>query len=159
MLIYDNVSIFLNGSDVKKQEKKHRQVNIAPDDIVRDKLEYVIEEEIKNDFKGKMMISSFNLEKYFPVTDKKDEDDDNNNNIHIIVQFSATTEDILEKPGFSLIKSNKAITGYEPCEECDISILTEKPPRLIILNVWYDIIYQTCAKELIKKERYIAHVV
>uniref|UniRef100_U9TGJ5 Uncharacterized protein n=1 Tax=Rhizophagus irregularis (strain DAOM 181602 / DAOM 197198 / MUCL 43194) TaxID=747089 RepID=U9TGJ5_RHIID len=67
------------------------KVNIAPDDIVRDKLEYVIEEEIKNDFKGKMMISSFNLEKYFPVTDKKDEDDDNNNNIHIIVQFSATT--------------------------------------------------------------------
>lgn len=63
------------------------KVNITPDDIVIDKLKDVTEEKIKNDFKGEMMISNFNLKKYFPVTDKKDEDDDNDNNIHIIVFY------------------------------------------------------------------------
>ncbi|PKY53034.1 hypothetical protein RhiirA4_471032 [Rhizophagus irregularis] len=78
-------------------------------------------------------------------------------NMEDIINITFTqSKDILEKPDFSLIKSNKAITGYGPCEECDIPILTEKPPRLIILNVCDDIIHQTCAKELIKKERYIA---
>ena len=56
-------------------------------------------------------------------------------------------EDILrEEPDFSSIKSNEAIQDYGPCMECDTPILTEDPPRSLMLNVCGDMIYRTCAK-------------
>jgi len=56
-------------------------------------------------------------------------------------------EDILrEEPDFSSIKSNEAIQDYGPCMECDIPILTEDPPRSLMLNVCGDMIHRTCAK-------------
>ncbi|RIA81318.1 hypothetical protein C1645_744613 [Glomus cerebriforme] len=56
-------------------------------------------------------------------------------------------EDILrEEPDFSSIKSNEAIPDYGPCMECDTSILTEDPPRSLMLNVCGDMIHRTCAK-------------
>ncbi len=56
-------------------------------------------------------------------------------------------EDILrEEPDFSSIKSNEAIQDYGPCIECDTPILTEDPPRSLMLNVCGDMIHRTCAK-------------
>ncbi|CAI2183993.1 13934_t:CDS:2 [Funneliformis geosporum] len=43
----------------------------------------------------------------------------------------------------SSIKSNEAIPDYGPCMECDIPILTEDPPRSLVLNVCGDMIHQT----------------
>ena len=61
-------------------------------------------------------------------------------------------EDILcEESDFSLIKSNEAIPDYGPYIECDTPILTEDPPRSLILNVCGDMIHQTCARETDKK--------
>ncbi|PKY53892.1 hypothetical protein RhiirA4_409421 [Rhizophagus irregularis] len=61
------------------------------------------------------------------------------------------TGDILhEELDISSIKSNEAIPDYGPCMECDISILTEDPLRLLILNVCGDIIHRTCAKKIHK---------
>ncbi|CAG8585378.1 20493_t:CDS:2 [Rhizophagus irregularis] len=60
-------------------------------------------------------------------------------------------EDILrEEPDFSSIKSNNTILDYGPCGECDIPILTEDPPRLLVLNVCDDMIHRTCAKAMYK---------
>ena len=60
-------------------------------------------------------------------------------------------EDILrEEPDFSSIKSNNTIQDYGPCGECDIPILTEDPPRSLILNVCGDMIQRTCAKKIYK---------
>ncbi|CAB4441329.1 unnamed protein product [Rhizophagus irregularis] len=59
--------------------------------------------------------------------------------------------DILhEELDISSIKSNEAIPDYGPCMECDISILTEDPLRLLVLNVCGDIIHRTCAKKIHK---------
>ncbi|PKC66411.1 hypothetical protein RhiirA1_512203 [Rhizophagus irregularis] len=59
--------------------------------------------------------------------------------------------DILrEEPDFSSIKSNNTILDYGPCGECDIPILTEDPPRLLVLNVCDDMIHRTCAKAMYK---------
>src|SRR4051794_32244225 len=56
-------------------------------------------------------------------------------------------EDILhEEPDFSSIKSNEAIQDYGPCMECDIPILTEDPPRSLMLNVCGDMIHRSYAK-------------
>ncbi|PKK56259.1 hypothetical protein RhiirC2_800425 [Rhizophagus irregularis] len=61
-------------------------------------------------------------------------------------------EDILrEEPDFSSIKSNEAIPDYGPCMECDIPILTEDPPRSLILNVCGDMIHRTCARGIDKR--------
>ena len=58
-------------------------------------------------------------------------------------------EDILrEEPDFSSIKSNNTIQDYGLCGECDIPILTEDPPRLLVLNVCDDMIHRTCAKKM-----------
>ncbi|CAB5372713.1 unnamed protein product [Rhizophagus irregularis] len=44
-------------------------------------------------------------------------------------------EDILrEELDISSIKSNEAIPDYGPCMECDIPILTEDPPKSLVLN-------------------------
>ena len=60
-------------------------------------------------------------------------------------------EDILcEEPDFSSIKSNEAIPDYGACQECDKPILTEDPPRSLILNVCGDMIHWTCAKKIYK---------
>src|SRR3954454_8344498 len=60
-------------------------------------------------------------------------------------------EDILrEELDFSSIKSNEAIPDYGPCGECDIPILTEDPPRSLVLNICGDILHQTCAKAMYK---------
>ncbi|CAI2198307.1 2932_t:CDS:2, partial [Funneliformis geosporum] len=50
-----------------------------------------------------------------------------------------------EEPDFSSIKSNDTIQDCEACQECDKPILTEDPPRSLVLNVCGDIVYQTCA--------------
>jgi hypothetical protein len=56
-------------------------------------------------------------------------------------------EDILrEEPDFSSIKSNEAIPDYGPCMECDTPILTEDPPRSLILNVCGDMVHRSCAR-------------
>ncbi|PKC14470.1 hypothetical protein RhiirA5_495341 [Rhizophagus irregularis] len=48
-------------------------------------------------------------------------------------------EDILrEELDISSIKSNEAIPDYGPCMECDIPILTEDPPKSLVLNVCVD---------------------
>ncbi|PKC57762.1 hypothetical protein RhiirA1_428249 [Rhizophagus irregularis] len=61
-------------------------------------------------------------------------------------------EDILrEEPDFLLIKSDEAIPDYGPCMECDIPILTEDPPRSLILNVCGDMIHRTFARGIDKK--------
>jgi hypothetical protein len=58
-------------------------------------------------------------------------------------------EDILsEEPDFSSIKSIEAITDYGPCQECEIPILTEDPPRSLVLNVCGDVIHRTCANKV-----------
>ena len=58
-------------------------------------------------------------------------------------------EDILrEELDFSSIKSNNTIQDYGLCGECDIPILTEDPPRLLVLNVCDDMIHRTCAKKM-----------
>ncbi|CAG8616512.1 15721_t:CDS:2, partial [Funneliformis mosseae] len=68
-------------------------------------------------------------------------------------------EDIFRKElDISSIKSNKAIPDYRLCMECDIIILTEDLPRLLVLNVCSDMIYQTYAKKFIKMEHYFAHM-
>ncbi|PKY41808.1 hypothetical protein RhiirA4_396535 [Rhizophagus irregularis] len=60
-------------------------------------------------------------------------------------------EDILrEELDISSIKSNEAIPDYGPCMECDIPILTEDPPRSLVLNVCGDMIHRTCAKKIHK---------
>ncbi|RIA79516.1 hypothetical protein C1645_840506 [Glomus cerebriforme] len=60
-------------------------------------------------------------------------------------------KDILrEELDILLIKSNEAIPDYGPCMECDIPILTEDPPRSLVLNVCGDMIHQTCAKKIHK---------
>ena len=60
-------------------------------------------------------------------------------------------EDILrEEPDFSSIKSNEAMPDYGPCMECDIPILTEDPPRSLVLNVCGDMIHRTCAGKIHK---------
>ena len=44
---------------------------------------------------------------------------------------------------------------------CDIPILTEDPPRSLVLNVCGDMIHRTCAKTMykeLKMEHYFAHV-
>ncbi|UZO29012.1 uncharacterized protein OCT59_022509 [Rhizophagus irregularis] len=47
-------------------------------------------------------------------------------------------EDILrEELDISSIKSNEAIPDYGPCMECDIPILTEDPPKSLVLNTLY----------------------
>ncbi|GES77985.1 hypothetical protein GLOIN_2v1707120 [Rhizophagus clarus] len=40
-----------------------------------------------------------------------------------------------KKSDFSSIKFNEVIPDYGSCQECEISILIENPPRLLILNV------------------------
>ncbi|CAG8690731.1 11006_t:CDS:1 [Funneliformis mosseae] len=56
------------------------------------------------------------------------------------------SKDILrEESDFSSIKSNDTIQDCEMCQECDKPILTENPPRSLVLNVCGDIIHQTCA--------------
>ncbi|CAI2176738.1 3267_t:CDS:2 [Funneliformis geosporum] len=50
------------------------------------------------------------------------------------------------------IKSSKAILDYELCQKWDIPILTEDPPRSLILNICGDMIYWTCARETNKRE-------
>ncbi len=68
--------------------------------------------------------------------------------LHILKHFS---KDILhEELDISSIKSNKAISDYRSCMECDIPILTEDPPRSLILNVCGDMIHQTCVKKIHK---------
>jgi hypothetical protein len=68
-------------------------------------------------------------------------------------------EDIFrEELDISSIKSNEAIPDYEPCMECDISILTEDPSRSLVLNVCGDMIHRTYVKKSIKMEHYFAHV-
>ncbi|GET67425.1 hypothetical protein GLOIN_2v1770914 [Rhizophagus irregularis DAOM 181602=DAOM 197198] len=53
-------------------------------------------------------------------------------------------EDILrEELDISSIKSNEAIPDYGPCMECDIPILTEDPPKSLVLNVCGDMIHRT----------------
>src|SRR6266496_5252778 len=60
-------------------------------------------------------------------------------------------EDILrEELDISSFKSNEAIPDYGPCMECDIPILTEDPPRSLVLNVCDDMIHRTCAKTMYK---------
>ncbi|PKC04590.1 hypothetical protein RhiirA5_401372 [Rhizophagus irregularis] len=55
-------------------------------------------------------------------------------------------KDILcEEPDFSSIKSNDFIQDYEECQECDKPILSEDPPKSLVLNVCGDMIHQTCA--------------
>jgi len=55
-------------------------------------------------------------------------------------------EDILhEELDFSSIKSNDTIQDCETCQECDKPILTEDPPRSLVLNVCGDIVHRTCA--------------
>jgi hypothetical protein len=57
-------------------------------------------------------------------------------------------EDILrEDPDFSSIKTNDTIQDYEACQECDKPILTEDPPRSLVLNICGDIVHRTCAKK------------
>ncbi|CAG8619843.1 497_t:CDS:2, partial [Funneliformis mosseae] len=61
-------------------------------------------------------------------------------------------EDILrEKPDFSTIKSNKTIPDYGAYQECDKPILTEDPPRSLILNVCGDMIHRTCVRGIDKR--------
>ncbi|RIA79156.1 hypothetical protein C1645_841397 [Glomus cerebriforme] len=49
------------------------------------------------------------------------------------------SDDILrKKPDFSSIKSNDSIQDYEACQECDKHILSEDPPRSLVLNVLSD---------------------
>ncbi|RGB21383.1 hypothetical protein C1646_778188 [Rhizophagus diaphanus] len=50
------------------------------------------------------------------------------------INTSTPSRDIYELDVLS-IKSNEAITDYGPCMECDIPILTEDPPRSLVLNV------------------------
>ncbi|CAG8719444.1 6046_t:CDS:2, partial [Funneliformis mosseae] len=50
-----------------------------------------------------------------------------------------------EEPDFSSIKSNDTIQDCEVCQECDKPILTENPPRSLVLNVCSDIVHRTCA--------------
>jgi hypothetical protein len=58
-------------------------------------------------------------------------------------------EDILsEEPDFSSIKSNDTIPDYGSCQECEIPILTEDPPRSLVLNVCGDVIHRTCANKV-----------
>ncbi|CAG8763669.1 21018_t:CDS:2, partial [Rhizophagus irregularis] len=60
-------------------------------------------------------------------------------------------DDILrEELDVSSIKSNEAIPDYGPCMECDIPILTEDPPRSLVLNVCGDMIHRTCAEKIHK---------
>ncbi|GBC08754.1 hypothetical protein RclHR1_08350024, partial [Rhizophagus clarus] len=60
-------------------------------------------------------------------------------------------DDILrEELDVSSIKSNEAIPDYGPCMECDIPILTEDPPRSLVLNVCGDMIHRTCAGKIHK---------
>ncbi|GBC24044.2 hypothetical protein GLOIN_2v1771599 [Rhizophagus irregularis DAOM 181602=DAOM 197198] len=59
-------------------------------------------------------------------------------------------QDNWARPDFSSIKSNNTILDYGPCGECDIPILTEDPPRLLVLNVCDDMIHRTCAKAMYK---------
>ncbi|EXX67840.1 uncharacterized protein OCT59_019830 [Rhizophagus irregularis] len=60
-------------------------------------------------------------------------------------------KDILrEEPDFLSIKSNDTILDYELCEECNIPILIEDPPRSLVLNVCVDMINQTCMKAMYK---------
>ena len=55
-------------------------------------------------------------------------------------------EDILrEEPDFSSIKSNDTIQDCEVCQECDKPILSEDPPRSLVINVCGDMIHRTCA--------------
>ncbi|GES96015.1 hypothetical protein GLOIN_2v1770914 [Rhizophagus clarus] len=51
-------------------------------------------------------------------------------------------------PDFSSIKSNEAIPDYGSCQECEIPILTEDPPRSLVLNVCGDVIHRTCANKV-----------
>ena len=44
------------------------------------------------------------------------------------------------------------------CADCDMPIFTENPPRSLVLNVYSDVIHQTCANKPDKKGYYIAHV-
>ena len=61
-------------------------------------------------------------------------------------------EDILrEEPDFSSIKSNNTIPDYGPCGECDVPILTEDPPRSLVLNVCGDVIHWTYVNESDKR--------
>ncbi|CAB4413134.1 unnamed protein product [Rhizophagus irregularis] len=64
---------------------------------------------------------------------------------------STQSKDILrEEPDFLSIKSNDTILDYGPCEECNIPILTEDPPRSLVLNVCVDMIHRTCMKAVYK---------
>ena len=61
-------------------------------------------------------------------------------------------EDILrEEPDFSSIKSNDTIQDCEACQECDKPILTEDPPRSLVMNVCGDVIHRTCANNPVKR--------
>ncbi|CAG8688289.1 16217_t:CDS:2, partial [Funneliformis mosseae] len=64
-------------------------------------------------------------------------------------------EDILrEELDILSFKSIKAIPDYEPCMECDIPILTEDPPRSLVLNVCADdlgIIFNPPVPDLVSK--------
>ena len=56
-------------------------------------------------------------------------------------------KDILcEEPDFSSIKFNNTILNYGLYGECDIPILTEDPPRSLMLNIYDDMVHQTCTK-------------
>ncbi|GBC00737.1 hypothetical protein RclHR1_03960011 [Rhizophagus clarus] len=58
-------------------------------------------------------------------------------------------EDILrEESDFLAIKSNEAIPDYGSCQECEIPILTEDPPRSLVINVYDDVIHWTCTNKL-----------
>ncbi len=60
-------------------------------------------------------------------------------------------EDILRKElDISSIKSNETISDYGLYIECDIPILTEDPPKSLILNVYSDMVHRTCAKKIHK---------
>jgi len=61
-------------------------------------------------------------------------------------------EDILhEELDILSIKSNEAIPDYGPCMEYDIPILTEDPPRSLVLNVCGDMIHWTYTRGTDKK--------
>ncbi|CAG8688955.1 9325_t:CDS:2, partial [Funneliformis mosseae] len=54
---------------------------------------------------------------------------------------------LCEEPDFSSIKSNDIIQDCEVCQECDKPILTENPPRSLILNVCGDIVHRTYTRK------------